>query len=83
MCVYAAANPLMLQGAIARHLGITQSQVSRILRLAGHRRVRGRKPSRSPTGSDWELILHNAGLGMDRGLTALGQPLCYGHNYDL
>jgi|ERR1039458_646851 hypothetical protein len=63
VCEYALADPLQPQGAIAKHYGLTQSQVSHILRLAG---IQHGHRGHQPTG-DWELILHNAGLSMDAG----------------
>jgi len=75
---YAMANPTLSQGAIATHFGITQSQASKIMRSAGLHRVRGRKPK----GDDWEQRLHDAGLGMDRGLRVGNDRIFYGQDYD-
>jgi hypothetical protein len=76
---YSTQHPTLSQGAIASHFGITQSQASKIMRSAGLHRVRGRKPKRA---TDWELILHNAGLSMDRGLRVGNDRIYYGQDYD-
>jgi biotin operon repressor len=83
---YAAKNPELSQSAIAKHCGITQSMVSRILRVSGvevdpHQR-RGRSLVRKSGQTDlehkWEAILHREGLGMDRGLRLHGQRIFFG-----
>jgi hypothetical protein len=83
---YAANNPELNQAAVAKQFGITQSMVSRILRVSGvdvdrHQR-RGRSLVRKSRQTDleykWEQILHQAGLGMDRGLRLHGQRIFYG-----
>jgi hypothetical protein len=83
---YVVKNPELSQSAIAKHFGLTQSQVSRILRISGvevdpHQR-RGRSVVRKSGQTDlehkWESILHQAGLGMDRGLRLHGQRIYYG-----
>jgi hypothetical protein len=83
---YVAQNPDLSQAAVAKHFGITQSQVSRILCVSGvvvdqHQR-RGRNIVRKPGQTDlehkWESILHQSGLGMDRGLRLHGQRIYYG-----
>jgi hypothetical protein len=83
---YAAKNPALSQSAIAKHFLITQSMVSRILHVSGvevdtHQR-RGRSLVRKSGQTDlehhWESVLHEAGLGMDRGLRLHGQRIFYG-----
>ncbi|MGA9128339.1 MAG: hypothetical protein WB425_09385 [Terracidiphilus sp.] len=75
---YAMANPTLTQDALAAHFGTTQSAISKALRQAGLHRVRGRKPK----GDDWEQRLHDAGLGMDRGLRVGNDRIFYGQDYD-
>jgi len=83
---YVVEHPELSQAAVAKHFGSTQSQVSRILRLSGvevdpHQR-RGRNPARKLGQSEleykWESILHQEGLGMDRGLRLNGQRIFFG-----
>lgn len=83
---YVAEHPELGQAAIGKHFGITQSQVSRVLRVSGvevdaHLR-RGRsliqKPGQTDTEHKWESILHQAGLGMERGLRLHGKRIFYG-----
>lgn len=83
---HAAKNPELSQSAIAKHFGVTQSMVSRIFRVSGvkvdqhQRRGRSlvRKPGQTELEHTWESILHQAGLGMDRGLRIHGQRIFYG-----
>jgi hypothetical protein len=75
---YAMANPTLTQDALAAHFGTSQSAISKALCQAGLHRVRGRKPK----GDDWEQRLHDAGLGMDRGLRVGNDRIFYGQDYD-
>ena len=83
---YAAQNPELSQSALAKHFRITQSMVSRIMRVSGvevdqhQRRGRSivRKPGQTDLEHEWETILHQAGLGMDRGLRIHGHRIWYG-----
>jgi len=83
---YASKNPELPQSAVAKQFGLTQSAVSRILRVSGieadpHMR-RGRSLLRKAGQTDmehkWDSILHQAGLGMDRGLCLHGKRIFYG-----
>jgi hypothetical protein len=79
-------HPTAFQSDIAGHFGLTQSQVSKILRSGGvigtHRgNLPQRRPGMSEAQHQWEIILHNEGLGMDRGLKLNDQRIHYG--YDL
>jgi len=74
---YAMANPTLTQDALAAHFGTSQSAISKALCQAGLHRVRGRKPK----GDDWEQRLHDAGLGMDRGLRVGNDRIFYGQDY--
>jgi len=84
--LYAQQHPDMFQAAIALHFHTTQSRISHILREAGVDRCvyRGRAPEQQPGQTDeeyyWELILHNAGLGMDRGRRLHNQHILYGYD---
>jgi hypothetical protein len=80
---YKRHHPAAFQGDIAEHFGLTQSQVSKILRSGGVIGVhRGNLPKRQPGMSEdqhqWEIMLHNEGLGMDRGLKLNDQRIHYG-----
>lgn len=82
---YKRHHPALFQDDIARHFGITQSQVSKILRSGGVIGIhRGNPPKPQPGMSKeqhhWELVLHNEGLGMDRGLKLKGQRIHYGYD---
>jgi len=78
-------HPTAFQGDIAVRFGLTQSQVSKILRSGGvigtHR---GNPPKLQPGMSEaqyqWETVLHNEGLGMDRGLKLNDQRIHYGYD---
>lgn len=80
---YAAANPTMFQVDIAAHFGISQGQVSRILRAAGIQGYqRGKalkqKPGQTSEEFAWEKILQNCGLGIERGMRIHGKRIIYG-----
>jgi hypothetical protein len=82
---YAAAHAELSQSDVATHFKITQSRVSYILRAAGVEQIhRGRPISQAPNQTDeqhhWEQILHNAGLGMERGLRLRNQRILYGYD---
>jgi hypothetical protein len=82
---YAAANPSVVQFAIAALFGTSQSRVSAILSAAGlHGIKRGAplklKPGQSAEEFDWEKTLHDAGLGMERGLRLSGMRILYGYD---
>src|ERR1039458_1920309 len=80
LCTYARKHPLLHQSQIAARFGISQGSVSRILRLGGvtaggpgkhHKNGVLKQHGRSDLEFKWELILHNAGLGLDRGKSKL------------
>ncbi len=82
---YAKANPSMYQADIAAHFGTSQSRVSCILRSAGVGGIqRGRPLKRRPGQDDeqyrWEQILHEHGLGMERGGRLNNERLLYGYD---
>jgi hypothetical protein len=75
----------MLQADIAAHFKTSQSRISAILRDGGVQSVRpGRplkpRPEQSTEAQKWEKILHDAGLGMDRGLRLHGERILYGYD---
>lgn len=80
---YVAANQTMRQGEVAAHFGISQCRVSHILAACGVPRPRRGRPLKARPGQTseqvkWETILHDAGLGMDRGLRLHNQRILYG-----
>jgi hypothetical protein len=82
---YKRHHPAAFQCDIAVHFGLTQSQVSKILRSGGViGTYRGNLPKRQPGMSEaqfqWETILHKEGLGMDRGLKLNDQRIHYGYD---
>lgn len=77
---FALANPELKQSEVAAHFGISQKQVSRILRRAGIEGIyRGRppKPRSTDEQSFWEKRLHDLGLGMERGLRINNKRIFY------
>jgi hypothetical protein len=84
--VYAKKHPDSLQSEIGAHFGISQRSVSRILQQNGQNRglYRGRPLERKRSQSEdehyWEKKLHDAGLGMDRGLRLDNQRIFYGYD---
>jgi hypothetical protein len=83
---FAKKHPDMLQKDIGKKFGLTQSQVSSVLRQAkeSRRLYRGRVPYRKENQNEdqayWEKKLHHAGLGMDRGLRINNQRVLYGYD---
>jgi hypothetical protein len=82
---FAVANPTMLQAEIAIHFGTTQSRISHILCESGIRSLhRGRpltpKPGQTEEQYKWEKLLHDSGLGMDRGLRLNKKRILYGYD---
>jgi hypothetical protein len=82
---YAAAHPTMLQDDIATYFGTTQSRISHILCGVGQHGIhRGRpiklRPNQTSEEYRWEKVLHDAGLGMDRGLRLSGKRILYGYD---
>ncbi len=82
---YAAANPSLYQAQVAAHFGISPCRVCHILTARGVRGVnRGRalktKPGHTSEQAQWEAILHDAGLGMERGLRLHNQRILYGYD---
>ena len=77
-------HPHHYQGVIAEVFGISQKQVSRILRRSGIvcARVKGRRPLKHRLGWSkeryhWESLLVSEGLGMERGSRIGGQHIYY------
>jgi hypothetical protein len=82
---FAKKNPTMIQADIAAKFGTTQSRISSILCESGIKGIRrGRplavRPSQSDEQHKWETILHDAGLGMDRGLRLNKHRILYGYD---
>ena len=82
---YVAANPIMHQSEVATHFGISQCRVSHILAACGVQGIRRGRPLKAKPGqtseqAQWETILHNAGLGMERGLRLHNQRILYGYD---
>ena len=82
---YAVKHPLLLQSEIAKVFNTTQSRISYILCQSGVRSPhRGRPLKQRPGQTDeqyrWETMLHNFGLGMDRGLRMEGKRILYGYD---
>lgn len=82
---YKQHHPNVFQSVIAKHFGLTQSVVSKILRAAGiSGEHRGNRPKRNLSMTDlqyqWEIILHDEGLGMDRGCKLNDQRIHYGYD---
>jgi hypothetical protein len=70
---------------VGKHFGLSQGSISRIVRAAGQGRGhRGRPLKRRHRETDeqayWEQRLHDAGLGMDRGLRIRNKRIIYGYN---
>jgi hypothetical protein len=83
---FAGANPGMRQDEIASKFRVAQSRVSTILASAGVSGIRRGapvkpKPGQSSEAYQWEKILHDAGLGMDRGLRIKNQRILYGYDH--
>jgi len=83
---YAQQHLELFQDAIAKHFGLTQCHVSRILTAAGvdsTAKSQGNhvKLKRNQTRNElyWEKRLLKEGLGMDRGCRIGTQRLLYGH----
>src|ERR1019366_116441 len=82
---YARENPRLLQRQIAEHFGSSQKTISRILRAAGIGSEKGKhqkggvikRRGLSNLAFEWETILHQLGLGMNRGISRLS----YGRDY--
>jgi hypothetical protein len=83
---YARENPTLLQREIAKHFHSSQKTVSRILRAAGvsagekgehHKNGKLKRRGLNAIQFQWETILHNCGLGLDRGISRL----YYGRDY--
>lgn len=82
---FAAEHPTMTQAEIAAHFSITQSRVSHILGASGVSTPRRggpiqMKPSMTEDQFKWEKILHDCGLGMDRGLRVHNKRILYGYD---
>ena len=78
---YSNTNPLIYQKDIAKKFGLAQPTVSQILRSQGKKGIhRGWNFKKSPKNK-WEQILHDYGLGMNRGLTIGGKSIFYGETY--
>jgi hypothetical protein len=82
---YAAKHPTMLHEAIASHFKTSTRTISRILCGHGVRSLRRGRPPKAKSGQTseqhkWEKILHDAGLGMDRGLRLATQRILYGYD---
>lgn len=83
---YALSHPDTPQRTIAAAFGTTQCRVSLILRESGISTVtrRGRPLSQHKYQTDeqffWEKVLHDLGLGMDRGLRIQNKRILYGYD---
>ena len=82
---FAVSNPSMRQCEIAAHFGVSQSRVSHILREGGVLALHpGRpikqRPEQTSEQYEWEKLLHEVGLGMDRGLRLHGKRILYGYD---
>lgn len=84
---FARRHPDLLQDDIGRHFGLTQSQISKILRAGGllkGKRYVGRPLVRQSGWSDkqfeWEQRLHDLNLGMDRGARLNNQRIFYAYD---
>lgn len=84
-------HPEMSQKALGKHFGLTQSQVSKILRAEGvdtnqhhggfngsHPKALKCKPGMTEEQFLWEKRLSELGLGMDRGLRINNKRILYG-----
>jgi hypothetical protein len=83
--IFVAANPTMLHADIAARFKTTKRTICRILcgdGIVGLRRGRPikLKPGQSDLEYEWEKSLHDAGLGMDRGLRLGSQRILYGYD---
>lgn len=78
---YARLNPSLRQADIGVHFGLSQKQVSRIMRRAGIEGVKRapyiRKQGQTDEQFVWEKCLHDANLGMERGLRINNQRIYY------
>ena len=82
---FALKHPTMLQEEIAKKYGTTQSQISGILQHGGIQGIRRGRPltPRSCQSSEkqvWEKVLHDCGLGTDRGLRLGAKRILYGYD---
>ncbi len=85
---YVTEHPELTLTEIGQHFGLSQGSISRILRKVGqgrgHRGHGGRRPKRKPGMTDeqalWEQKLHDAGLGVDRGLRIHNKRILYTAN---
>jgi hypothetical protein len=82
---FATTNPTMLQSELAAHFEVSQSRISHILCKAGVHGVHVGRPlkqrsNQSTEEAKWEKVLHDAGLGMERGLRLKGQRILYGYD---
>jgi hypothetical protein len=82
---YVAANPAMFQSEVAAHFGISQCRVSHICIAAGGKGTRRGRPVRAKDNltdleNEWEAILHQHGLGMERGLRLNNERILYGYD---
>ena len=80
---FAKANPTMVQKEIAAMFATSQSRVSTILGAVGIRGIKRGAPLKpkawqTSEESQWEKVLHDAGLGMERGLRLKGKRILYG-----
>jgi hypothetical protein len=84
---YAILYPLLFQSEIAKKFHTSQARVSRILCRGGIRTPhRGgipikHRPNQSDEQHKWETLLHDMGLGMDRGLRVGGKRIYYGFDF--
>jgi hypothetical protein len=84
--IYTKEHPDTLQRDLALLFSLTQSRVSRIIRDAGlskpwrSGRPNKRRDDQTNEQFKWETILHNAGLGMDRGMRINGNRIQYGYD---
>jgi hypothetical protein len=81
---FAKEHPEMVQAEIAEHFGLTQSQISKILRVSGvsnryRGRVRRRCNGQTSVEFEWEQRLSRLGLGMERGSRLNNRDLLYGY----
>lgn len=82
---FAELHPGMLQDEIASHFETTQSRVSYILCSSGKKGSHRGRPIKLRNGQTedqfyWEKILHNYGLGLERGMRLNKKRILYGYD---